>query len=108
MDITNVVAKNVGEYLNPKFPLYRVKYVYATFDDDDCELRQHYAERIVELKPEYDDNQYGHSVFKVKSNVIHQPLVDWFQKNNEPYCGWRGDVCEMGDGMCVLGVERLA
>ena len=108
MDVESIVAKNMDEYLKPKFPLYRVKYVYALHDDTTCETRQHYAERIVELKPQYEDNQYGFSVFKVESNVIHQPLLDWFEKNNEPDCGWMGDVSEMEQVMCVLGVERLA
>lgn len=105
MNVDSSSQTNRSEYLNltvSKFPLYRVKYVYALFDDDECGLNQNYAERIVELKPIYEDDEYGYAIFKVKSNVIHQPLIDWFQKNNEPHCG---NMC--GDGMCVLSVERL-
>mgnify|MGYP003662381266 CR=1 FL=1 len=82
----------------PKFPIYRIKYVYCVFEENSNYPEQKYAERIVELKPEYVDEEYGAADFKVKENVIHQSVIDKL-KNNKPYCD---------ETMCVISVERLA
>ena len=110
MDITSVVAKNIDEYLTPKFPIYKIKYCKAIVDEDE-DLTHIVIEKIVEEKIfDLEMPREVRAEFSQKENVISPSVVKEMKrmgtyKPNTSSKEWANGTEE---SIIIFSIERLA
>tara|TARA_R100001198_G_C5198101_1_gene188183 strand:- start:736 stop:1053 length:318 start_codon:yes stop_codon:yes gene_type:complete len=105
MDLQSVISKNIDEYLKPKYPIYRVKYIVSELDTeyDDLGITTKYKERICELREKTPEGYIHSEYFDEDNNFIYEKLVKGMKDRNYFYaCDCRQEQ------IVVIGLERLA
>ena len=105
MDLQSVVSKNIDEYLKPKYPIYRVKYVESQLNTEDTELSisTEYKERICELREKTPAGYIYSEYFDADNNFIYEKLLKGMKDRNYFYAY----DCPH-EQIVVIGLERLA
>ena len=104
MDLKSVISKNVDEYLKPKYPIYRVKYIKSEliYEMDEQHLISNYCERICE----FHKNKEGFCcTFDENESIIYDRVIEHFDKFKKKF--WKDEVNEC-EQIIIIGFERLA